>query len=293
MRDSTTHGKNASLVAGSVQIASSSETLPETTSRNPIRAFGASLRVSDGLRRSQSSKIVREPACAVSCARAVETVVLPSLGSEDVIAMTLLDLLTPKRSAAILIARTDSENRENGESITCHNQLWSRTIILDPAEDSFIRAAGTRRLVTLLDSLPATGPRLALMPWTESVNRDNREPMTRRNCLSARTIGPGPLKIGILSSPATSALRLEASFTIGRMAMQSACKSSSTCRLVRKTRSEKSRSMPMPKAKIIPPAIAIASTSSVLGWLFLRGGVAWVIKRDSVIGNDCCCTDIM
>ena len=38
---------------------------------------------------------------------------------------------------------------------------------------------------------------------------------------------------------------------------------------------------------------AIAATSKNLGLLGASGGEASVIRRDSVTGNDCCCTETM
>src|SRR6266480_2621260 len=82
--DFTTAGKNASLVAGSLQIASSKRAFAESTSRSPISARGASRRVKEGLRRSQSTRITRAFVCAARIANAVEVVDLPSSGTDDV-----------------------------------------------------------------------------------------------------------------------------------------------------------------------------------------------------------------
>src|SRR6185437_1577728 len=83
-----TIGTNDSDVAGSVQTTSASARLPEITSNNPHSACGASERVSDGLRRSQSSRIALPPAWAIRRARLAATVDLPSPGLVDVIPMT-------------------------------------------------------------------------------------------------------------------------------------------------------------------------------------------------------------
>src|SRR5262249_60487050 len=83
-------GKNAILVVGTLQIASSRLTFPATTSRNPALASGASARESEGLRRSQSTKTTRAPPCAMSVAIAAATLDLPSLGKHDVKPITLV-----------------------------------------------------------------------------------------------------------------------------------------------------------------------------------------------------------
>ena len=87
--DFTTAGKKARLVTGSLQIASSKRAFPESTSRSPIVARGASCRVKEGLRRSQSTRITRALACAARSAKAIEVVDLPSSGTDDVKPTTL------------------------------------------------------------------------------------------------------------------------------------------------------------------------------------------------------------
>src|ERR1700733_11900 len=123
MRLLITTGRNTRLVDGSAQVTSATEAVPEITSIRPTLASRASHRESSGWRKSPSTKITFEPALAISCANETAIVDLPSLGSDDVTPMTLFDLLTLTKSPAILMARIDSVNRENGESTTCHSKL--------------------------------------------------------------------------------------------------------------------------------------------------------------------------
>ena len=92
------------------------------TSISPVVAFGASSWLSDGLRKSQSTRITRAPPWALSCAKDAEIVDLPSLGSDDVMPITLLDLAAPLRSTLTFKARIDSAKGESGESITCRSK---------------------------------------------------------------------------------------------------------------------------------------------------------------------------
>src|SRR5215469_421242 len=84
MRVLVATGKNVKLVDTSFHTASSKGTRPAITSRTPCSAFGASFRDNEGLRRSQSTKMTRAPACAISTARLAEIVDFPSLGSDEV-----------------------------------------------------------------------------------------------------------------------------------------------------------------------------------------------------------------
>src|SRR5262249_26827940 len=111
-------GKNARLVLGSRQIASSSERLPFDTSRRPKVALGAMLAESEGFRRSQSTMMARLPLCPISWAREAAIVVLPSFGRADVIPMTWLEAFAGLWSIASLIERIASVNRESGIPIT-------------------------------------------------------------------------------------------------------------------------------------------------------------------------------
>src|SRR5450759_2869595 len=111
MRDLTTAGRNAMLRDGSVQITSSREAFPVMTSSNPELAFGASVRDSDGLRRSQSTTIVRLPTWDISCATATATVDLPSFGRDEVKPMTRLALTTSFKSTALSLIHISEPTR--------------------------------------------------------------------------------------------------------------------------------------------------------------------------------------
>ena len=73
-----------------------------TTSISPVVAFGTSCWLSDGLRKSQSTRITRAPPWALSCAKDAAIVDLPSSGSDDVMPITLLDLAAPAEVGAHL-----------------------------------------------------------------------------------------------------------------------------------------------------------------------------------------------
>ena len=72
-----TAGRNASCVAGSFQITSSSDALPNATSTMPRFAPGAIARVSVGFRMSQSTRITETPLLANICATEMATVDFP------------------------------------------------------------------------------------------------------------------------------------------------------------------------------------------------------------------------
>src|ERR1035437_989077 len=142
MRDFATVGKNARLRDGSVQITSSREAFSVMTSSNPELALGASARDSDGLRRSQSTTIVRLPTWDISCATATATVDLPSFGRDEVKPMTRLALTTSFKSTASLMERMASVKRENGASTTAQCGLSSRIIVLGPNEFEALSGPG-------------------------------------------------------------------------------------------------------------------------------------------------------
>src|SRR6516164_4091894 len=132
--DFKTAGMKARLVTGSLQSASSQAAFPESTSRSPMVARGATCRVNEGLRRSQSIRMTRALACAASSATAIEVVDLPSAGIDDVNPTTLL-LSAPRfTSIANLIARTSSAYRENGASTTVQQGSWPRVTIFGSLE---------------------------------------------------------------------------------------------------------------------------------------------------------------
>src|ERR1035441_7106613 len=108
---------------GSVQLTSSRVALPVMTSSNPELALGASARDSDGLRRSQSTTIVRLPTWDISCASATATVDLPSFGRDEVKPMTRLALITSFKSTASLMERMASAKREKGALTTAQCAL--------------------------------------------------------------------------------------------------------------------------------------------------------------------------
>ena len=85
-----------------------------TNSTIPPVASAATDRVSDGFLRSQSTTMTEAPFRAMSCPTAKETVDFPSLGTEEVNPITLLDLDLLSMSIANLIERTPSEKRERG-----------------------------------------------------------------------------------------------------------------------------------------------------------------------------------
>src|ERR1700745_717668 len=129
-----TPGLKARLVTGSLQIASSQAAFPESTSRSPMLARGATCRLSEGLRRSQSIRMTRALACAARSATAIAVVDLPSSGIDDVNPTTLL-LSAPRfTSIANLIARTSSAYRENGASNTIQEGSRPRATVLGSSE---------------------------------------------------------------------------------------------------------------------------------------------------------------
>src|ERR1700741_1311880 len=117
-RDFAATGRNDKPVAGSVQIAFSISHDLVTTSISPLVAFGASSWLYWGWRRSPSNRVTRGPPRVHSCAKDFAIEDFPSLGSDEVMPMTLLGLATLPRSMAIFTARIDSAKRESGESIT-------------------------------------------------------------------------------------------------------------------------------------------------------------------------------
>src|SRR6516164_7509414 len=132
--DFKTAGIKARFVTGSLQIAASQAAFPESTSRSPMVARGATCRLNEGLRRSQSIRTTRALACATRSATAIAVVDLPSSGIDDVNPTTLL-LSTPRfASIANLIARTSSAYRENGASNTVQKGSWPRATILGSSE---------------------------------------------------------------------------------------------------------------------------------------------------------------
>src|SRR5262245_12706221 len=103
------------------------------TSISPGVAFGTSSLLSDGLRKSQSTRITRAPPWALSWAKDAAIVDLPSLGSDDVTPITLLDLAAPLTSTLTFTARIDSAKGESGDSITYRSKPTFGEIILEPA----------------------------------------------------------------------------------------------------------------------------------------------------------------
>ena len=101
------------------------------TSISPPVPSGTSRRLSEGLRKSQSTKITRAPPSAVSCAKDAAIVDLPSLGCDDVMPITLLDLAAPATSTLTFTARIDSAKGESGASITFRNKPAFGAIILE------------------------------------------------------------------------------------------------------------------------------------------------------------------
>ena len=91
-RDATTQGRKCRLVCGSIQTTSFKPDFPNTMSIKPSVASGASDLVRLGLRISPSTRMVREPLCAATCAKASLTVDLPSFGRAEVIPITLFEV---------------------------------------------------------------------------------------------------------------------------------------------------------------------------------------------------------
>ena len=88
-------------------------------------AFGESVRVCVGLRKSKSINNTRFPLRAMSAAMPKETVDLPSFGTHDVRPMTLQCFAPPFRSTVSFMDRIASANGENGASITVRNVIAS------------------------------------------------------------------------------------------------------------------------------------------------------------------------
>src|SRR5262245_35873990 len=119
------------LLVGSLQIASARAVFPATTSRNPIFASGASARVSDGLRRSQSTRITLAPVWAISVVIDAAMVDLPSLGEHDVRPLTLGAGSSLLRSSFSFIHRMASAYGDDGESITVRHTFEADRPLLE------------------------------------------------------------------------------------------------------------------------------------------------------------------
>ena len=130
-RDLSPDGRKESCVDGSDQITLSRLAVLLMTSISPGVAFGTRFWLSEGLRKSQSTRITRAPPCALSRAKDAAIVDLPSLGSDDVMPITLLDLAAPPRSTLTFTARIDSAKGESGESITYRSKPAFGAIILE------------------------------------------------------------------------------------------------------------------------------------------------------------------
>ena len=142
--------------------------------------------------------------------------------------------------------------------------------------------------ITLFGLMTLFRSAATLMLRIDSAKRENGESTTvqSRPWLGAMVRGPaGALNSAVGSSapPGRGGPLIK-----GTTAMQSMPSSSSTCPVVRNTRSEISRSTPTPVPRIRPPIAATIRISRVFGVLLPKGRVAWVIRRDSVTGNDCC-----
>src|ERR1700730_794129 len=116
--DSEPAGRKVIPVVGSVHIASLSTVRPAATSTSPAEAPGENFRERDGLRRSASTRITREPACAIIAAKLAAMVDLPSFGKLEVTPITLFASTTLLRSATTFSDRNNSVNCENGTSTT-------------------------------------------------------------------------------------------------------------------------------------------------------------------------------
>src|SRR6516164_6319212 len=217
--DFKTVGKKARLVTGSLQIASSREAFPDITSRSPTIARGASRRLKEGLRRSQSIRMTRALACAARSATAVEVVVFPSSGIDDV-NPTILLLSTPRfTSIAILIARTSSAYRENGASNRVQAGSRPRTTILGSSDGEplgwsrrdffFIRSSGRRAI----ESFPRTASTCLLVRKTRYQN-SRSQPIPAPNMRPPRMAYERTLFVtGELLKPDSAGVIMRASVT--------------------------------------------------------------------------------
>ena len=140
------------------------------------------MRVRDGLRRSQSTKMARPPACAISSAKAAANVDFPSFGKDDVKPTISLDLLPLPRSTATLIPRIVSANRENGESTLVQSTLLScpkvrglGSLPLDDKRVSFLPTDELARLSCVKSSRVALFPigRQRSFPFVADRRADN------------------------------------------------------------------------------------------------------------------------
>src|SRR5664280_1115586 len=173
------------LIEGSVHITSSREAFPEITSSIPAAAPGASAWDRDGLRRSQSIKIVRAPAWDISCASATATVDLPSFGRDEVKPMTRLALTTPLKSAVSLIERIASAKRENGASTTVQSKLSSRSIVLGPAGFQVFPGPGDK-LAAGLPSSESDETKALVLPLVDLIVPRRSETNENERIASAR-----------------------------------------------------------------------------------------------------------
>ena len=158
-------------MAGSDQITLSRLAVPAMTSTSPGAAFGASPWLSEGLRKSQSTRITRAPPSALSCAKDAAIVDFPSLGSADVIPITLLDLAAPLRSILTFMARINSAKEESGKSTTYRSKLGFGAIILET----------TRSVAALTLTGAALAPALIIGTWVDGTKA--RHSASRADCI--------------------------------------------------------------------------------------------------------------
>src|SRR6516225_108223 len=126
-------GRKESRVDGSERITLSRLALLARTSISPRVASGTSWRLSEGLRKSQSTRITRAPPSAASCAKDAAIVDFPSWGWDEVMPITLLDLAAPATSTLTFTARIDSAKGESGASITVRSKPAFGAITLERA----------------------------------------------------------------------------------------------------------------------------------------------------------------
>ena len=104
---------------------------------SPDVALGASNLVSEGLRRSPSTRIAREPPWAINWASDAAIVDLPSFGNVEVTPITLFGLRASSKPLANLMERIASVKREKGESTTCpasvplHSSVLEANLVAD------------------------------------------------------------------------------------------------------------------------------------------------------------------
>src|ERR1700686_4709238 len=105
----------------------------------PEVALGAKPRDRDGFRKSQSTRMTRPPAWAMSCASEAAIVVFPSFGRAEVMPTTVWGEFVALKSIASFTERIDSAKRDNGASTTDQKTPGPRTsvLLINPSSLSF------------------------------------------------------------------------------------------------------------------------------------------------------------